>query len=133
MLGYLDLNLYIRPSCGNCDFKKFLTESDITLGDFWGLDASLDDDRGTSMIMVNSEKGERLLCEASKRLKIFERDIEEIRDGNRYIQSSVQRNPAGNEFLEKLGQQSFDKLVQKELRKKFKKQLINRFKKERTK
>ena len=48
--------------------RKFLTESDITLGDFWGLDASLDDDRGTSMIMVNSEKGERLLCEASKRL-----------------------------------------------------------------
>lgn len=129
MRGYLELNLYIRPSCGNCDFKGTPKEADITLGDFWGLDAFLDDDMGTTMIMVNSEKGEKLLCNACHGLKIYEREIEEIRCGNEYFYSSVQRNLAGDEFLERLQQQSFSKLVRKEIRNKYVKQLKDSFKK----
>lgn len=56
-------NISIRPSCYNCKYKGDLLESDITLGDFWGIEKmcpSLDDDRGTSLVMIHSNKGELL-------------------------------------------------------------------------
>ena len=50
----------LRPSCFNCRFKAGQSGADITLADFWGIGAiapHLDDDRGTSLIVVNSAKG----------------------------------------------------------------------------
>ena len=52
-----------RESCENCRFKGYSRVSDITLGDFWGIwdiDTSMDDNKGTSVILVQSEKGDRL-------------------------------------------------------------------------
>ena len=63
MVGYLKHNLYIRPSCHECKFKSMPRVADITLGDFWGIakkDPSLDNDKGTSVVLVNSKKGENL-------------------------------------------------------------------------
>ena len=59
MSAYLGPNLFIRPSCGKCDFKDFPRVADLSLGDFWKVDKSLDDDLGTSLIM------------ASKRLQVI--------------------------------------------------------------
>lgn len=56
-------NISIRPSCYNCNIKGDSFESDITLGDFWGIEKvcpSLDDDRGTSLVMIHSHKGQLL-------------------------------------------------------------------------
>ncbi|MBE9469363.1 MAG: Coenzyme F420 hydrogenase/dehydrogenase, beta subunit C-terminal domain [Bacteroidetes bacterium] len=60
--GFLQ-NLYLRPSCHKCPAKKFKSGSDITLGDFWGIENTLpkmNDDRGTSLVAVNTIKGEVL-------------------------------------------------------------------------
>lgn len=60
--GFLN-DLYLRPSCYDCRFKKIERESDITLADFWGVENILptwDDDKGMSLIMVHSEQGLRL-------------------------------------------------------------------------
>ena len=54
MYGYLTSNLYIRPSCGDCDFKGIPRQSDITLADFWGIESKLDDDKGTSLVLINN-------------------------------------------------------------------------------
>ncbi len=57
-------HLSIRPSCTNCPAKSGKSQSDIILGDFWGISNysnSLDDNKGTSAIIVNSEFGEKLL------------------------------------------------------------------------
>ena len=57
--GY-HLNVYERPSCYECKFKGLPRMSDITLGDFWGLkkiDPPMDKDLGTSLVMINSNKG----------------------------------------------------------------------------
>lgn len=57
--GYLD-NLYLRPSCYACPAKKGRSHSDITLGDFWGIERvhpSIDDNRGTGLVLVNSPAG----------------------------------------------------------------------------
>ncbi len=62
-IGYLQYNNFVRPSCYECKFKCFPQKADITLADFWGiekLDPSMDQDKGTSMVMINSDKGAAL-------------------------------------------------------------------------
>lgn len=56
--------LCLRPSCYDCKFKKLDRDSDITIGDSWGIEnyiPEMDDDKGTSVIMVHSEGGMRLI------------------------------------------------------------------------
>ena len=57
-------NLILRPSCHSCPAKSGKSCSDITIADFWGIEQvnpDMDDDRGTSLVLVNSEKGARAL------------------------------------------------------------------------
>ncbi len=53
-------NMCLRPSCGTCPFTSTQREADITIGDFWAIerfDKSLNDNKGTSVILLNSKKG----------------------------------------------------------------------------
>jgi hypothetical protein len=62
MKGFLR-DLYLRSSCYTCPSKALKSGSDITLGDYWGIQNLLpdfDDDKGVSLVMVNTEKGKRL-------------------------------------------------------------------------
>ena len=57
--GFL-ADLYLRPSCYACPFKCGKSGSDVTLGDFWGLQEvmqELDDDQGLTALLVNNERG----------------------------------------------------------------------------
>ncbi|WP_041139760.1 Coenzyme F420 hydrogenase/dehydrogenase, beta subunit C-terminal domain [Beduini massiliensis] len=52
--------LLMRKSCFNCQFSSSKRISDITLGDFWGIEKiknNLNTKNGISMITINSEKG----------------------------------------------------------------------------
>lgn len=63
MRGFLK-DLYLRPSCHACPAKSSKSGSDITLGDYWGIQSlmpELDDDRGVSALTINSEKGKHVL------------------------------------------------------------------------
>lgn len=64
-------NIYLRRSCYACPAKAGCSHSDITLGDYWGIDSlmpQLDDDRGVSAVLVNSEYGARALSETGAEL-----------------------------------------------------------------
>lgn len=89
MDGYLGTNLYIRPSCGNCSFKGIPRNSDITVADFWKITAEIDDDNGTSMVLVNNEKGEKWFDLVKKDMIVHQRDFSEIFVGNRCFTESV--------------------------------------------
>ena len=59
MKGFIR-DLYIRPSCRMCQFKGTDRKTDITLGDYWGcwkIQPDMDDDKGTSLILVHTDKG----------------------------------------------------------------------------
>ncbi|MBQ9761486.1 MAG: Coenzyme F420 hydrogenase/dehydrogenase, beta subunit C-terminal domain [Oscillospiraceae bacterium] len=59
MRGFLR-DLYLRPSCHRCVAKGIRRVSDVTLADLWGaqkLCPELFDDKGTSLVMLHSEKG----------------------------------------------------------------------------
>ena len=113
MCGYLGPNLYIRPSCGDCSFKGTPRLGDITLADFWGLDSVLEDDGGTSMVMINSFKGEDLFLKLKERIEYEEHDFSEIGAGNVCADGSVTINPKSELFLKSLGSAPFSKLVEK--------------------
>lgn len=84
-IGYLQTNAYCRPSCYDCKFKGFPRIADITLGDFWGIDrynSSMEKDLGTSMVMLNSQKGAKFFEAAKARLNCFEMDYNTIFEGN---------------------------------------------------
>lgn len=69
-----------RPSCADCRFKGYARRSDLTIGDFWGVWDShpdMDDDRGTSVVLVQSEQGRKLWEAISPRLKRKEVPLED--------------------------------------------------------
>lgn len=63
MKGFLG-DLYLRPSCYNCKCKNGASHSDLTIADFWGISSVMpdfDDDRGVSLVLVNTDKGRNVL------------------------------------------------------------------------
>lgn len=53
-------DMILRPSCYDCKAKSGRSHSDITIADFWGVGKQLpemDDDKGTGLVLINSEKG----------------------------------------------------------------------------
>lgn len=74
IIGFLK-NMLIRKSCCDCQFNGLPREADITIGDFWGIencDKTLDDNNGTSALLINSEKAKRIIsnvCDAFSKFK----------------------------------------------------------------
>lgn len=58
-------HIMFRHSCGNCHYCNMQRPSDITIADFWGWEKTGSDintdDKGINLILVNTEKGKRLL------------------------------------------------------------------------
>lgn len=64
-----------RLSCGSCAYASPERIGDITLGDFWGvseIDPSYSDNKGTSLVMLNSQKGKSIFEEIKSELKLAE-------------------------------------------------------------
>lgn len=111
-------DIYLRPSCHDCKFKTLNRESDITLADFWGINnvlEEMDDDKGTSLIFVNSEKGQRLLENISESIIKKSVDINEAVKYNLSAIKSSYCNPRREYFFRKIDKLNFDKLVKKSL------------------
>jgi acetyltransferase-like isoleucine patch superfamily enzyme/coenzyme F420-reducing hydrogenase beta subunit len=90
--GYLHTNVFCRPSCYDCRFKGFPRIADITLADFWGIekvDKSMDDDLGTSLVLVNSEKGRAYFDEVRQKIKSVSVPFESILPGNMALTRSL--------------------------------------------
>ena len=89
------LKLYavsMRPSCYNCPYASRSRQGDITIGDLWeaGKVAGIMDHRGTSTVLVNSDKGKKLLEKASNNcsLKTITLDLDNIGALNHCVQKS---------------------------------------------
>lgn len=57
MKGFLN-DLYLRPSCYKCKFKRFQSQSDITIADYWAIARvrkEFYDRNGVSMVFINDE------------------------------------------------------------------------------
>ena len=67
------INLILRPSCGSCKFRFPNLNCDILLGDAWGVQnfaPEFFDNRGTSIIVVNTDTGRKIFNEIQLKAKV---------------------------------------------------------------
>lgn len=102
MKGFL-ADLYLRPSCYACPSKSMKSGSDITLGDFWGIQYVMperDDDKGICCLMVNTEKGCQFLP-SDKWVEYSDSDYSTVIKYNKACVMSVVPNLKRNLFFDK--------------------------------
>lgn len=83
-------DMILRPSCYRCKSRELRSGSDITIGDYWGIDdvcPEMNDDKGICLVLANTEKGKSIL--ESDGMKFKETSFEEGYRGN----PSICRSP----------------------------------------
>lgn len=95
-------NICLRPSCYDCHFKGFPRVSDLTLGDCWGVEQhspEMDDDKGTSVVIVNTEKGNTLREKIAGRCVWKEEKLDVLLPPTADSRKSVQPHPNRRRFF----------------------------------
>ncbi len=117
MNGFLR-NIYLRPICYHCPFAKIPRDSDITLGDFWGVPKKLDDPRGVSAVLINTPKGEKLFKKGSNIEKVkVSLEMFTSHPGNiRLINGHFERVPYRKDFYNLLETKGFQAVMEKYLK-----------------
>lgn len=113
-------NIALRNSCYNCKFKNFNIASDITIGDYWGIDKKypeFNDDKGCSLVMLNTERGRRFFEEAADSFDIIETGTEFAVETHPKLLKSVGKNFYRENFLSEMQKadspQKFKNVVKK--------------------
>lgn len=112
-------NISLRLSCYNCHSKSLERESDITLADFWGVENILPtmfDNKGTSLVLINSEKGDNIFKAVSKNMYFEEIDIDEATKYNISAFNSCKKPRKREWFIKNVSDNNFDKCVYKCIR-----------------
>ena len=116
-IGYLQAGNFTRPSCYECHFKGFPQKADITLADFWGIeniDKSMDQDRGTSLVMVNSDKGMKLFDSIKDKIEWRQFTMADARKGNPAMEGSLRAaKPNREQFFLSLDKEPFEIVAKK--------------------
>ena len=111
-------NIILRPSCHDCRAKQGRSNSDITIADFWGINAEMpemDDDKGTGLVLVNTEKGRNALDWNKATYK--ESSVEVASKHNPGLSSMTKLYPKRGEFFANLDtSDSVIDLIEKSLR-----------------
>lgn len=111
-------DMILRPSCYNCMAKSGRSNSDITIADFWGVNnilPQIDDDKGTSLLFLQTEKGRRAL-EFDSFLYV-ESTYNDAFRFNPAIEKSANPHKNRQEFFEKLDNApDLVELINKELK-----------------
>lgn len=108
-------NLYLRPSCYECAYKTLNRQSDITLADFWGVEGilpNLDDNKGTSLIFINTDKGKEIFDKIKSDIICERVDIEKSIIYNPCAVKSCEKNKCRNKFLSEYENKDFNRLIQ---------------------
>ena len=107
-------NVSLRETCYNCKFKTVNRNSDITMGDLWGIKnilPDITDDKGVSVVFFQSEKGARLFEQVNKDLWIQEISFDSAIASNSAMTKSVYEHNFREYFFKNLGKQDFERLV----------------------
>ena len=125
------LNLFINQkiqnkSCQNCKYKGMSRVSDITLADAWGVEKEypellksiFDSKKGISLVLINSEKGEKVYENISKNLVINNVDIKRMRKYNHPLRHPSIKSKNWAKYMDiynKDGYESLEKVFKKDL------------------
>ncbi len=112
-------NLTLRPSCYQCQYKTVARVSDLTLADYWGVEAvhpELKEQQGVSLLLTHTEKGESLLHQLHDAAVICPTDPERSTNMNHATTHSVRWHAHRNEFFAAAAHAPMAPLVERFLR-----------------
>lgn len=115
--GFISSHINCRPTCYECKFKGFPRISDVTLGDFWGIesvDKTMDDNQGTSVVLLNSQKGIELFDSIKDQIKTKELPLSAVLPGNRALLQPIAKPTINrDDYYRDLDRLPFDAVVKK--------------------
>ena len=93
-------HIMFRKSCAKCHYANLKRPSDITLADFWGwekTDPNLNsDDKGISLVLLNTEKGKEIFDKVRDRMNVTPADLGKCLQGN--LCRPTEEHPKRDEF-----------------------------------
>ena len=105
-----------NTSCFDCHYRKLPRIADITLGDFWGIEKihpQMDDDKGTSVVLLNTKHGKNLFNSISKNIIKCLSQIEFAASSNPGLKRYHRVNPKRSQFFKELDQLTLDQITYK--------------------
>lgn len=107
-------NLSLRKSCYACHFKGWNRCADLTVGDFWGIEQvcpEMAHETGTSMVLVHTNQGKKLLSAVSSQMAIKKVETEKAESVNDATWASVKLPAQRNKFMTQALESSFSEAV----------------------
>ena len=98
-------NVSLRPSCYHCKFKEMPRCADLSLGDCWGIEKNfpeMDDNKGTSVVLIHSKKGQSLFKQICDTMIYKEGALDQLLPPEADSRKSVEAHPKRNAMFEKL-------------------------------
>ena len=114
--GFLS-ELYNRPSCHNCQCRELRSGADITIADYWRCWETFpefQDDTGTSMVLLNTERGKSEFASIEKTISCVVSTYEDVKRVNPAVVRSLPANLERGRFFKELAKaRQFDAIVAK--------------------
>lgn len=126
-------DIALRRSCYDCKFSSIPRAADITLGDYWGIGyrrPHLDNNRGTSQVLVNSDQGRKLLDKIKDRVYVEVTGFEEGLNANPVLVRSVGKPEVRDTIFDGEGPLTTSEIVEEYIYAPYRRRsLMGRFKK----
>lgn len=109
-------NMSQRPSCFECKFTTNKRQGDITLGDFWGIgkyNYDMDDDKGTSMVIINTVKGKTIWNQVKENFLYIESDFITAESGNKVLVEPPKKNANRDKFYKNFIDEGYEVAISK--------------------
>jgi len=116
-LGTQDQDIYMQafleilttaPCCAECVFAKRQRPADLTLADFWEIDQydkALDDNKGTSFVLINTEKARKAYESCREELDVSQLiPFNKVVDKNHSIDHPFEKHKHSDRFFQRLPQ-----------------------------
>lgn len=111
MRGYLMGGLFVRECCSKCVFNGINRTADFVIGDHWGADKMIDDDKGTSVVILSTPHSKPLFESIKHRIEYIDIDYADVIRSNPRLTMSVPYNPEQERFYSLLNTCTFSKAV----------------------
>lgn len=96
----------MRPSCHKCPYADIKRPSDITIGDFWGIERVMPDfydSKGVSLVLINNQRGNEIFEAVKHNLEYKSSNTTDCMQPNleRFTEASPQRELFWNDYYKK--------------------------------
>ena len=107
--------LFNRKSCHACSFRGFKSGSDLTIGDFWGVEkkhVEIFDDKGVCAVICNTRRGEHAFSAIVSLMTVIPSAVDNVACGNKTVFGNHKASNRRGHFFAEVNDTNFDHLVE---------------------